>query len=145
MLLVEMSYTLASVKEGEINSGGKTKRLMEQMQQIIHTNVAIDSRGGLALFTQKGMQLVESLKQNQWMHAEMRKVDSTLREYAASAIADVMSRAGQKMLHNTVHYFFFIPFAMHISNGKAGLFISFARMAHRMLQNVGGLKTVKNN
>lgn len=142
MLLVELQYTLASVNKGEKKSGIKTKRLMQQMQRIIHTNVAIDSRGGLALYTQKGMQLVDSLKQNQWMRDEMGKVDSTLREYAASAIADVMSRAGQKMLHNAMHYFLFIPFAMHISSGKAGLFISFARMAHRMLQKVGGLSGV---
>lgn len=102
----------------------KVLKVMHDIKVISHANIMVDSEGSLVLYTQQGMQFFHRLKDNHFLQTEMQQINAAMKDYASSAIADVLSQSGEKLLQKTMHYFLFLPVFMRLAHAKNGLFIS---------------------
>lgn len=105
----------------------KVLKVMHDIKVISHANIMVDSEGSLMLYTQQGMQFIHRLKNNVYFQEEMHHINDAMKDYASSAIADVMSQSGEKLMQKTIHYFVFLPFLIRLARGEGGLFLSMGK------------------
>jgi hypothetical protein len=113
------------------------KRIIQEIEQIIHTNVAIDAQGELtALYTEKGIQLLESIKQNPTFLKEM----DGMKEYVSDTAAAILSKTGEKLMEKTFNYFVVLPMAIRTLRmiWSQGLFASAEYAMKSTLQTIIG-------
>ena len=109
----------------------------QEIEQIIHTNVAIDAQGELtALYTEKGIHLLESIKQNPTFQKEM----DGMKEYVSDTAAAILSKTGEKLMEKTFNYFVVLPMAVRTLRmlWSQGLFASAEYAMKSTLQRIIG-------
>lgn len=105
----------------------KLKRLIQEIEQIVHTNVAIDAQTELvALYTERGIHLIETITQNPVFQKEMDTLSNGMKEYVSTTTANILSKTGKKLIEKTFNYFVVIPMAIKMLHvlWKDGLFAS---------------------
>lgn len=90
------------------------KLLIHEIRQILYANVAVDTQGGIELYTMQGMDMLDKLRTNPKVLHEMKKINEDLTEYISNTLSSVVSKTGEKLMHKTINYFVFIPFAIQI-------------------------------
>jgi hypothetical protein len=113
------------------------KKIIQEIEQIIHTNVAIDAQGEmLALYTEKGIHLIESIRQNPAFKKEM----DGMKEYVSTTAAAILSKTGEKLMEKTFNYFVVLPMAIRTLRmvWSRGLFASAEYAMKSTLQNMMG-------
>lgn len=99
-------------------------KIKHDILMVLHANIILDSEQSLMLFTQQGIQFIHRMKDNEYLKKEIGKLDAAMKEYASSAISDVLSKSGEKLLQKTLHYFIFWPWMMRLQHARRGLFIN---------------------
>ena len=112
------------------------QRIKDEIEQLLHNNMVVDTHGRLDLYTKRGLEFIQSVKENPKVHEQMQKVSEEFQESASTALAGILSKTGKKLLHSTVHYFFYIPFLVKLYGKWKGQGL-FAALHHSINTAVG--------
>ena len=92
----------------------KLKSLTQEIEQLVHANVAVDTQGGMDIYSQRGVDFIQSVKEDPKVRKQMQNVSVEIQEYASTTLAAIISKTGEKLIKKTVHYFIFLPFFIQI-------------------------------
>lgn len=122
----------------------EVKRLIHEIRQLTHANVAIDTQGGIELYTKHSMDLLEIVLNHPTVKHEMTKINEELSEYVSNILVGVMSKTGEKLMQKSVNYFIFIPFAIQIMRiwRNKGMFASLQYTMESTINTIGRHLTV---